>query len=668
MNTVKVAIHDNTANTDYNGTSFGGGGQQFLTPAGTTAWSYALAAAKLTDGHSYTVTVETIDNIGNTDPNASSRTFTYDTTAPTVANVTASNANGAFNAGQTIQVQVDFSEPVDVTGTPQLALNTTPAESAAYASGSGTPTLVFDYIVQAGDNAATLDYAAANALTLNGGTIADPAGNDATLHAGRTGRARLALRQQEPDDRHHRPDRRQRDGVERERLVQGRPDDRRPGRLLRARQRHRHAEARAEHQPGRVRRLRLRHAAPRRSSSTTRSSPATTSPTSTTPHQRAHPQRRHHRRPGGQRRHADARRPGHRRLPRREQEHHRRHHRPDGQQRHRLEPERLLQRRPDHPRPGRLLRARHRHRHPAARAEHRRERPRTSPARGSSTLVFDYTIQAGDTSADLDYHDAAALTLNGGTIRDAATNNATLGLAAPGASNSLGANKDIVVDTTAPTVTSVSAFNGSGSFDAGQTIHVQVNFSEPVNVTGTPQLALNTSPAESAHYVSGGGTTTLVFDYTVQAGDTADPLDYAATSSLTLSGGTIRDAATNDATLTLAAPGATGSLSANKTLVIDTVAPTVTSRTANGATLDVTYSEPLDSGSSPAAGDFTVNVNGSADAVDAVTFAGGNTIVRLTLHTPSSTSTRSPPPTPAPPSRIRPTTRSRRTAPRPSRT
>src|SRR5204862_6436498 len=69
---------------------------------------------------------------------------------------------------------------------------------------------------------------------------------------------------------------------------------------------------------------------------------------------------------------------------------------------------------------------------------------------GSNTLTFNYAVQAGDTSSDLDYHDTGALALNGGTIKDAAGNNATLTLASPGAAHSLGANKNIVVDTTAP--------------------------------------------------------------------------------------------------------------------------------------------------------------------------------------------------------------------------
>ena len=110
--------------------------------------------------------------------------------------------------------------------------------------------------------------------------------------------------------------------------------------------------------------------------------------------------------------------------------------------------------------------------------------------------------------------------------------------------------------------------------------------------------------------------------------------------------------------------------------MVDTTAPTVTSRTVNGSTLDVTYSEPLNAGSAPAGSDFTVSVNGSGDAVDAVAFAGGNTIVRLTLHNPvhfldtvtvayRGSAIQDRPPTRPPPIRPRP---SRTTLPTPHRT
>ena len=190
---------------------------------------------------------------------------------------------------------------------------------------------------------------------------------------------------------------------------------------------------------------------------------------------------------------------------------------------------------------------------------------------GTSTLTFDYTVGATDNVGTLDYANASALMLNGGTIADRATNAATPGLPAPGAAGSLGANTSIAIDTIPPTVSGVSAT--SGAYKAGQTIHVQIGFDESVNVTGSPQLALNTTPAESATYVSGSGTSTLMFDYTVQAGDNVDPLDYASTGALTLNGGTIADLAGNAGTLTLAPPGASGSIAASASVRVDTNAP-----------------------------------------------------------------------------------------------
>src|SRR6185503_5068610 len=111
---------------------------------------------------------------------------------------------------------------------------------------------------------------------------------------------------------------------------------------------------------------------------------------------------------------------------------------------------------------------------------------------GTSTLTFNYTVQAGDTSADLDYVSTSSLTLNGGSIQDAGSNNATLTLPSPGAVGSLGANKDLVIDTTAPTVTNVTSTAANGTYGTGSVIAVTVTFGESVTVTGTPQLTLET--------------------------------------------------------------------------------------------------------------------------------------------------------------------------------
>ncbi|MBF0109818.1 MAG: DUF4347 domain-containing protein [Magnetococcales bacterium] len=225
---------------------------------------------------------------------------------------------------------------------------------------------------------------------------------------------------------------------------------------------------------------------------------------------------------------------------------------------------------------------------------------------GTTTLTFNYTVQAGDGSGDLDYTATNALGLNGGTIQNGQAVAASLTLASPGAANSLGANKAIVIDTTSPTVSSVNATTGDGSYKQGDTINIIVNFSEAITVAtggGTPYLTLETGTTDrNATYASGTGSTTLVFSYTVQAGDTSSDLEAVSTAALVSNGGTLKDTAGNDATLTLASPGAANSLGANRAIVIDTTSPTVSSVsafTANGSynggivIVTVTFSEAI---------------------------------------------------------------------------
>jgi autotransporter-associated beta strand protein len=152
------------------------------------------------------------------------------------------------------------------------------------------------------------------------------------------------------------------------------------------------------------------------------------------------------------------------------------------------------------------------------------------------------------------------------TVNLAGVNAVSGGLAGTGTADS----SNYAIDTLAPSVTSVTSSTANGTYKTGDVISVQVNFAESVTVTGTPQLTLETGSTDRVvNYASGSGTNSLIFTYTVQAGDSAADLDYISTNALGLNGGTIRDAAGNDATLTLAAPGTAGSLGANKDIVIN---------------------------------------------------------------------------------------------------
>lgn len=167
-----------------------------------------------------------------------------------------------------------------------------------------------------------------------------------------------------------------------------------------------------------------------------------------------------------------------------------------------------------------------------------------------------------------------------------------------------------------PTVTNVTSLTNDGSYTIGNVISIQITFSAPVAVTGTPQLILETGTTDrAADYISGSGTNTLTFNYTVQAGDTSADLNYTSTASLLLNGGTIN--ATGDgtaATLTLPTPGAPGSLAATKSIVIDTTAP--------GAPSTPDMTSGTDSGTSNTdnlTNDTTPTFTGTAEANSTVT-------------------------------------------------
>ena len=86
--------------------------------------------------------------------------ISIDSTIPRIINFTTSTRNGVYSVGEKVDFQVTFNYPV-ATGkafnsTPILILNIGPINRigyiiAPYASGSGTPTIVFTYTIQAID-------------------------------------------------------------------------------------------------------------------------------------------------------------------------------------------------------------------------------------------------------------------------------------------------------------------------------------------------------------------------------------------------------------------------------------------------------------------------------------------------------------------------------------
>ena len=133
-----------------------------------------------------------------------------------------------------------------------------------------------------------------------------------------------------------------------------------------------------------------------------------------------------------------------------------------------------------------------------------------------------------------------------------ATSNKQLRDAAGNAIKSIGDPATVTVtnDNTAPTVSSITTQKADGSYTVGETVDILIAYSEVVAVnttSGSPTLKMETgAPNRDAVYVSGSGTDTLTFRYTVEAGDNTTDLDFYAITPFSLNDATIRDSAGNN--------------------------------------------------------------------------------------------------------------------------
>ncbi|MBV5310365.1 choice-of-anchor Q domain-containing protein, partial [Chromatium okenii] len=100
---------------------------------------------------------------------------------PTILSVTPPS-DGSYKSAQNVDFTVNFSEAVTVANSPRIELTVdSSTKYATYQSGTGTTALIFRYTVGAGDTD-TDGIAATSPIDLNtSGTIADAAGNAATL-------------------------------------------------------------------------------------------------------------------------------------------------------------------------------------------------------------------------------------------------------------------------------------------------------------------------------------------------------------------------------------------------------------------------------------------------------------------------------------------------------
>lgn len=199
----------------------------------------------------------------------------------------------------------------------------------------------------------------------------------------------------------------------------------------------------------------------------------------------------------------------------------------------------------------------------------------------SRTLTDEDTLAIGYTQPGDGFQDQAATPNDLATLSgQAVTNNST----------------QQPPDVTGPVTQSVGVPT-AGTYAIGDDLSFTVNWDEAVTVTGTPALNLDIGgTSRQADYVSGSGSSALVFTYTVQAGDEDD--NGIAVSSLTLEDGTLQDASSNNATLTLNSVGDTSGV------LVDGLAPVISINS-----LTTTDTTPVVTGSSGDATSLTLVVN-----------------------------------------------------------
>ena len=232
---------------------------------------------------------------------------------------------------------------------------------------------------------------------------------------------------------------------------------------------------------------------------------------------------------------------------------------------------------------------------------------------GSNALTFSYTVLAGQNTSDLT---VTAVNLNGATIADGAGNAANVSLTGL-------TQGSPEVDTTPPTISSVTAT--AGDYKAGKALTLTLAMSEAVTVSGTPTLTLN--DGGTASYVSGSGSSSLVFSYTVGAGQNTSALQVTGVT------GTITDLAGNALSTAGLPETFTG-------VVVDTTTPSVSSVTTSGTgitsgsgdlgvgkvvTLTVAMSEAVTVSTTGGTPTLTLNDGGTA------TYSGGSGTSALTF-------------------------------------
>lgn len=161
-------------------------------------------------------------------------------------------------------------------------------------------------------------------------------------------------------------------------------------------------------------------------------------------------------------------------------------------------------------------------------------------------LTFRHFVDTSDRDDDGVSIPADALLLEGGSIKDLDGNDADLAHPAVPDDPELKVNGRL---DAVPTITRVY-FSGGGPYGHGRSLSVVATFSEPIYVTGAPQLEIVVGRTIVPANLHSRRSTRLVFEYVVGLFDLDTDGVGVLADAFILNGGSIRDADGNDADLT----------------------------------------------------------------------------------------------------------------------
>ena len=188
---------------------------------------------------------------------------------------------------------------------------------------------------------------------------------------------------------------------------------------------------------------------------------------------------------------------------------------------------------------------------------------------GGNGLRFDYTVQAGDTAAS-GITVASTIDLNGGTLADIAGNAAPLALSGAGALSGVKVSTETLALASVTVDSADEKVHGPGSV-----IQLTADFGGAVTITGVPRLVLEVGSTQVQVDYSGSGT---VFTYTVSSGH--NDSDGIRVTGIALNGGSIMDttASPQNINTNVPTPLAVGSGGVK----VDTTAPSLQAFTPPG--------------------------------------------------------------------------------------